>query len=303
MNRMDGMRSVGRDWFGLDGFRPGPRFIRDGARVYLLDEVGSTNAFLRGRGEVATGRMCTWDGWGWQAGSESKLAPVTDLRPGTVVVARQQTAGQGRQGRPWLDCGGLNLSVVVPGHRAAFERGFSVWLGLQTVLVLREDYHLDARLKWPNDIVVGRRKLGGILLETTGTGNTARVVAGLGVNLDTRRGDFPSALRGQATSVRAECGKAPRPGELAGHILTRVENGLDDFESTGWEPFRPALACLDALLGRYIELVTGSGRHEGRAVGLDDQGRLLLETGNGTVRAFRGGDAHLVPSSSESGEA
>ena len=294
---------MGRDWFGLDMFRPGPRFIRDGAVLHLLDDVGSTNAFLRGRGEPAPGRICTWDGWGWQAHSASLLPPVTEPRPGTVVVARRQTAGQGRQGRAWFDCGGLNLSVVVPGHRAAFERGFSVWLGLQTVLVLREDYHLDARLKWPNDIVVGERKMGGILLETTGGGDTARVVAGLGLNLETRRDGFPPALQGQATSVLLERGSAPRPGEMAGRILTRVEAALDDFGRAGWEPFRPALACLDALLGRTVELVTGSGRHRGRAVGLDDEGRLLLETRDGAVRPFRGGDVHLVPGLRESEEA
>lgn len=298
-----GKRAVARDWFGLDQFRPGPRFIRDGAVLHLLDEVGSTNAFLRGRGEPVRGRLCTWDGWGWQAQAETELSPVTEPRPGTVVVARHQTAGRGRQGRFWLDCGGLHLSVVVPGHRAAFERGFSVWLGLQTVLVLREEVHVDARLKWPNDIVVGDRKLGGILLETTGRGEAARVVAGLGLNLDTRRDEFPAALQGMATSVFLERGSAPRPGDLAGRILTRVEAALDDFGRHGWTPFRPALACLDALLGQTVELNTARGPVRGRAVGLDDEGRLLLEQGDGKIRPYRGGEVHLAPARKEGGEA
>ena len=77
---------------------------------------------------------------------------------------------------------------------------------------------------------------------------------------------------------------------------------LDDFGRAGWEPFRPALACLDALLGRTVELVTGSDRHRGRAVGLDDEGRLLLEIEEGTIKPFRGGDVHLVPGLRESEE-
>jgi BirA family biotin operon repressor/biotin-[acetyl-CoA-carboxylase] ligase len=299
----DGSHTAERDWFGLDLFRPGPRFLRDGAHLYLLDEVGSTNAFLRGRGEAARGRLCVWDGWGWQAPAKETLAPVREPHPGTVVVARRQTAGRGRQGRVWLDCGGLNLSVVVPGHRAAFERGFSVWLGLQTVLVLREGDHLDARLKWPNDIVVGQRKLGGILLETTGSGDDARVVAGLGLNLETDSNGFPPGLQGHATSVRLERGRAPRPGDLAGRILTRVEAALDDFGRLGWSPFRPALACLDALLGQTVDLVTAKGPVRGRAVGVDDQGRLLLEDDDGRVRPYRGGDAHLAPVRRGGGEA
>ena len=293
MKRQPDNRVVHRDWFGLDGFRPGPRFIRDGAVLHLLDTVGSTNAFLRGRGQPARGRLCRWDGWGWQAESETLLDPVTTPVPGTVVVARRQTAGRGRQGRQWLDCGGLNLSVVVPEHRASFDRGFPVWLGLQTVLTLREDFHLDARLKWPNDVVVGDRKLGGILLETAGTGTSAVVVAGLGLNLTTPRDGFPRDLQGLATSVLLEGAIVPRPADVAGRILARVEADLDLFGQEGWGPFRPPLACLDSLLGRTVELSVGNTRRRGRAVGLDDQGRLQLEE-DGRVTAYPVGDVHIL---------
>ena len=134
-----------RDWFGLDRFRPGPRFVRDGARCFLLEEVGSTSDFLLGRGEPATGRICEWDGWGWRAQPLRNLRAVGEARLGTVVVAHRQTAGRGRQGRGWTDCGGLHMSCVVPNHRADFELGFSVWLGLMVVLALRDDCGLDAR--------------------------------------------------------------------------------------------------------------------------------------------------------------
>jgi BirA family biotin operon repressor/biotin-[acetyl-CoA-carboxylase] ligase len=285
---------VHRDWFGLDGFLPGPRFIRDGALLYLLETVGSTNDFLRGRGGEAPGRLCTWDGWGWRAEEQRQLAPVADPRPGTVVVAREQTRGRGRQGRHWLDCGGLNLSAVVPGHRAAFERGFSVWLGLQTALTLREDFRIDARLKWPNDITVGGRKLGGILLETAGQGEHAVIVAGLGLNIGARADQIPGGLQGKATSVLMVTGHTLRPGDVAGRVLTRIEAALDAFGREGWAPFRPALALLDCLLGRRVRVVAGGGVHAGRAAGLDDRGRLVLEADNGTNVAVPAGDVHIL---------
>ena len=228
-----GSHPVHRDWFGLDGFLPGPRFTRDGALLYLLETVGSTNDFLRGRGGAAPGRLCAWDGWGWRAQQLEELPPVKVPRPGTVVVARRQTRGRGRQGRSWVDCDGLHLSVVVPGHRASFDRGFSVWLGLQTVLSLREDFSIDARLKWPNDITVGSRKLGGILLETAGRGDQAVIVAGLGLNIGARLDQMPTALHGSATSVRMVTGHAPRPGDVAGRVLARVEAGLDALRTRG----------------------------------------------------------------------
>lgn len=303
MSISHGGQPVHRDWFGLDGFLPGPRFTRDGALLYLLESVGSTNDFLRGRGAAAHGRLCTWDGWGWRAAEQAELAPVATPRPGTVVVARRQTAGRGRQGRRWLDCDGLNLSAVVPGHRASFDQGFSVWLGLQTVLTLREDFSIDARLKWPNDVVVGGRKLGGILLEKAGIGSDEVIVAGLGLNIGARADQLPADLQGGATSVRIVTGHVVRPGDLAGRLLARIETGLDAFGSEGWTPFRPALACLDSLLGQMVRVAVGRRYHAGRAVGLDDGGRLLLEADDGTIVAVPAGDVHLVPLGATDGEA
>jgi BirA family biotin operon repressor/biotin-[acetyl-CoA-carboxylase] ligase len=294
MKRWFRKESVARDWFGLDVFQVGPRFLRDGGTLYLLDEVGSTSEFLRGSGDAARGRLCIWDGWGWKAQKQARLDPVTNPVPGTVVVARKQTAGKGRQGRNWLDCGGLHLSVVVPPHRAFLNQGFSVWLGLLSVLVLREDFRVDARLKWPNDIMVGRFKLGGILLENTRLGSQPMVVAGLGLNLSTTRSDFPPSLQGTATSALIETGRLLRPGEVGGRIITRVEKELDSFQNLGWAPYRPALSHLDCLLGQEIHLVSGGRDFRGRAAGIDDHGALQLEDAEGRSTAFNAGDVHLT---------
>ena len=303
MKLRSGSGPVDRDWFGLEAFLPGPRFTRDGGQLYLLDEVGSTNDFLRGRGPDAVGRRCRWDGWGGVAQTRSRQAPVLELKPGTVVVARRQTAGRGRQGRQWVDCGGLHLSVSVPRHRAAFNRGFSVWLGLIVALVLREGERVDARLKWPNDIVVGRRKLGGLLLERAGTGEMAQVVAGLGLNLSAGPHDLPWALRETATSLAAEGGRVPRLGELCARLLLRVEAELDRFCDEGWAEYRPAVELLDSLLVQRVCLVTRQGEIRGHAIGMDEQGVLLvepvLECGAKRVAAVRVGDVHLLPATDE----
>lgn len=287
---------VGRDWFGLDHFVPGPRFLRDGSVLYLLDEVGSTNDFLLGRGEPARGRRCSWDGWGWRAQEITRLDPVSDPAPGTVVVARRQTAGRGRQGRTWSDCGGLNLTVVIPPHHASFDRGFSVWLGLLSVLVLREDFNVDARLKWPNDIMVGDRKLGGILVESTGARSRSRiaVAAGLGLNLTTGAADFPPHLFGQATSIYLVNRRRVKPAEIAGRLIARVERELDRFDMLGWEPWCEILSCLDCLLGREIIVGSGGRRFQGQAAGIDEKGALLLVDAAGATTAFSAGDVHLV---------
>jgi BirA family biotin operon repressor/biotin-[acetyl-CoA-carboxylase] ligase len=291
---LSGRGPLSRDWFGLDGFKPGPRFTREGSRLYLLDEVGSTNDFLLGRGEPAQGRVCQLDEWGWSANDHQILRPPKDIEPGLVVVARSQTAGKGRQGRAWLDCGGLHLSVVVPAHRASFEKGFSVWVGLMVVLCLREEFNVDARLKWPNDIVCGGRKLGGILLENRRIGHETAIIAGLGLNLDTRANQLPASLQGNATSIWLETGRKVRPADVAGLVLSRAENEIDRFEEAGWVPWRHALSCLNCLLGREVRLAMGDRQIVGRARGLDDAGGLLLETPDGQVRAVSAGEVHLL---------
>lgn len=294
------MRSLGargpvsRDWFGLDLFRPGPRFTRQGSRLFLLDEVGSTNDFLLGRGEPAQGRECVLDAWGWSAQEHRTLPPPAEIELGLVAVARRQTRGKGRQGRTWLDCGGLHLSVVVPEHRASFEKGFSVWLGLMVVLCLREDFQVDARLKWPNDIMSGGRKMGGILVENRPTGSGTVVIAGLGLNLETRSDQFPASLQGFATSVWQETGRKVRPGEVAGLVLSRIENEIDRFDTVGWKPWQHALSCLDCLLGREVRLIRGSRDILGQARGIDRNGSLLLEDAQGRLQGFAAGDVHLV---------
>ncbi len=295
MKDLPGSAKVRRDWFGLADFRPGPKFLRDGSALYLLDEVGSTSDFLTGRGGPAEGRLCSWDGWGWSAESPRSLGPVIEPGPGTVVVAHKQIAGRGRQGRTWQDCGGLHLSVVVPPHRAALEHGFSVWLGLITVLVLREDFQLDARLKWPNDIIVRDRKIGGILLQRSGPPDKRLVVAGLGLNLATEPAEFPASLQGSATSYSIETGLTIGPGEIAGRIIARVESELDRFQADGWAPYRPALDLLDCLLGNEVRLSVGEVVQIGRAVGIDDHGGLIISGGDGTRQTFHAGNVHLLP--------
>lgn len=296
MKDIPGNGLVSRDWFGLDLFQPSPRFLRGGVRLYLLDTVGSTNEFLLGRGEAAPGRLCVWDDWGWKASEHQTLQPVTDPRPMTVAVAHHQTAGRGRQGRNWVDCGGLHLSVVVPSYQATPALGFPVWLGLMAVLCLRDHYAVDARLKWPNDILVAGRKLGGILLKQSGPPEEPVVVAGLGLNLGDPAEIFPPDLQGQATSLWRLTRRQFRPGEVAGHLVCRVDDELNRYYDQGLISWSDDLAALDDLAGRRLSLDAGGRQLMGKAVGIDDGGRLLLDTGGEKPEAFSAGDVHILNS-------
>jgi BirA family biotin operon repressor/biotin-[acetyl-CoA-carboxylase] ligase len=289
-----------RDWFGLGEYPLDHNGVNS---LYLLDTVGSTNEFLRGQGSGTSGRLCRWDGQRWQAGVLEMQQPVVQPCPGIVVVSRLQTAGRGRQGRSWVDCGGLNLSFAVDPMRAAVAQGFSVWLGLIVTLVLQQKFSIDARLKWPNDILVRGRKIGGILVQRNVLESGPVLIAGVGLNLDATVVDLPAGLESIATSFRIESGKTCQPAEVAAELLGRVEADLDLFSTEGWSRFRSDWRRVDALVGRHVSLVAGEETHAGEVVGLSDSGALMMKlSGSGEEMLFHAGEVHILPNPDGWGE-
>jgi BirA family biotin operon repressor/biotin-[acetyl-CoA-carboxylase] ligase len=193
-------------------------------------------------------------------------------RVGDIVVADQQTAGRGRLGRVWASpLGGLYATFIVPSDRLLALRA-----GLAAARAL-EALGAAVRLKWPNDLVVGERKLGGILIEANA--DVARV--GIGINLTTSPlGDATSLLD---LGVRADRDTLVRAihSEL---MAQESEAGILD-----------SYRARSATLGRCVRVVAGAGRTlDGRAVGIDALGRLLVETRDG-VDAVSSGDCLHAP--------
>ncbi len=147
---------------------------------------------------------------------------------GTLVVAEEQTRGKGRLGRRWHSPPGLGLwfsLVLRPEVNAGESSGISLVVALAVAVVLRDAYGVDTRIKWPNDVVVGPRKICGILTEAEFHGDGVEfVVVGTGINVGQREGDFPPALRGRATSIAIE---SP-PGADRVDVLRRVLRAVEE---------------------------------------------------------------------------
>ncbi len=259
-----------------------------------MDSVGSTSDFLLGRGEPASGRRCLWREWGWEAQPVARHAPPRQPGPGTLAVARRQTHGRGRQGQHWQDCGGLFLSWVWRFDLQVLRAGLPVWIGLITAQALGEQYGLNVQLKWPNDLLVGGRKLGGFLLDRIGTEPAGTAVAGLGLNLGATKLDFPPDLLTRATSLQMLLGRTPQPAEVAGVVLARLGAERAQFEAAGWQPFSRSFARLDWLAGRAVTLTAGRRVVRGYAAGIDRQGALIVITPGGPNRHLQAGDVHLT---------
>jgi len=202
----------------------------------------------------------------------------------TIVLAEQQTAGSGRRGRQFFSpLGGLYMSVILrPAIPPARLPLITLAAGVACSLVLEKPARLSVRLKWPNDLYIGERKLGGILTEAAPYSAARReipfVVVGIGMNVNTRPESFPRELRNHVISLY-DVGQSPYDIEaLATGVvaqLARIVHALgDDGESvcTAWRQ-------RDFLLGREITWQDPQGRVvQGYGAGLTDDGCYLIRT-------------------------
>jgi BirA family biotin operon repressor/biotin-[acetyl-CoA-carboxylase] ligase len=219
---------------------------------------------------------------------------------GLAVCADAQTQGRGRLGRSWHSPAGRNLYVSLvlrPDVAAARVPQIS----LLTALALRRALadvcpRLPVAVKWPNDIWVDSRKLGGVLCEMDAELDRARhVVVGVGLNLNLAADELPTELVGVATSVRIEQG-APvsRPVVLAAFLNT-FEAVLNDWlKGDDLGPFVSELEGCSVLNGRRIRVDLGRQTAEGLAAGLASDGRLRLLLDNGSELLISSGEAHIL---------
>ena len=262
--------------------------------IEVVRETGSTNADLLAR-IGATGSAV--DGG----------AP--DVEPGPMLlVAHRQTAGRGRAGRQWLsDAGSLTFSVAW-----RFTRPLSGLVGLPLVVgvalaeVLRRR-GADVGLKWPNDVLLDGQKLAGVLIETTavtgragkagvvgGGGDGTWAVIGIGLNL-VASADIEQQASGLARALPIARLPATDRNQLLAEVLDALADCLPRFDVTGFAPWARRWNALHAFAGREVWILDGTRElHAGRASGVDDSGRLLLETSAGTV-AVMAGDVSLRP--------
>jgi BirA family biotin operon repressor/biotin-[acetyl-CoA-carboxylase] ligase len=226
---------------------------------------------------------------------EAKMAARQGAAHGATWVAEEQTAGRGRRGRAWISPPGEGLlfSVLV---RLACAPASLPPIALLTGLavhaaVLRAVPHADVRCKWPNDVVVGGRKLAGVLVEAVTVGSRVEaVVIGIGINVHTRI--FPPDLSAIATSV-ALVGNAAPPDRatLLADTLASLDHDLHAVAARGLGLVRARIEAADGLRGSRVRSDVGV---EGVASGIDDDGRLWVRLDDGSLARWSAGEVHLV---------
>jgi BirA family biotin operon repressor/biotin-[acetyl-CoA-carboxylase] ligase len=217
---------------------------------------------------------------------------------GTVVVAEEQSKGRGRLGRAWHSprgCG-LWLSLVLrPPLEPEESTTVSLSGALGVVSALGRHYGIQARLKWPNDVLVGQRKICGILTEGEFAGaSVSFVIMGMGINVLNREADFPPELRSIATSIRLETGRSVPRGEVLADVLEGIEVEYLRLCSEGFRGIREGILAHSLLLGKLVRVATGRGMVEGVAQDIDDAGALIVRKENGVLERVIAGDAAAI---------
>jgi BirA family biotin operon repressor/biotin-[acetyl-CoA-carboxylase] ligase len=215
-----------------------------------------------------------------------------------ACLTELQHAGRGRRGRRWIAPFGAGVALSVAwtfSDGAGTLAALSLGVGVAVARALARAGAQGVTLKWPNDIWLHDRKMGGVLIELRAEASgPAHVVIGVGINVD-----LPAASRREieasgvhVAAVADACAVAPSRNLVAGAILDEVLSMLGQFEREGFGPFRDAWTALDALSGRPARVLLGSTAVSGTACGVDQEGALLLDTG-GRVQRFVSGEASL----------
>ncbi len=227
---------------------------------------------------------------------QAKLDAENGAREGTLIVADMQTAGRGRRGRAWSSPPGANVYftlILKPDFQVELASMVTLVTGLAVAEGIRATCGLEARIKWPNDIVVNGKKVCGMLAEMSAERDFIHYVV-MGVGINVARQDFPAEIAQTAACLEQECGCAVSRAEIIVNVMKIFEKYYDMFRRDG---------SLAGLLERYNGMLAGKdgevrvldpkGEFRGISRGINSTGELLVEREDGAVEAVYAGEVSV----------
>lgn len=210
-----------------------------------------------------------------------------------LVLAERQVSGRGRRGRKWVSPFADNLyySLVlrIDGGMRQLE-GLSLVVGLAVMHTLRKVGVAGAGLKWPNDVLVGNKKIAGILLELVGDpADVCHVVLGIGINVNMQAAE---EVDQQWTSVRLESGQVHDRNALAVQLSEQLQAYIQRHQDRGFSALQAEWQDGHLWQGRSVSLIAGTNQIDGVVLGIDNQGALRLQV-DGVEKLFSGGELSL----------
>ena len=243
-----------------------------GREIFFYDTVGSTNTVAL---ELAEG-----------------------TNEGAVVISDSQERGRGRLGRSWVSPPGLNIYMsIILRPRITPDQVTLITLlsAVACAHAMRKTTGLAIAVKWPNDLMVADKKLGGILTEIkTTTKEVVCAVIGIGINVNMQAGDFPEEIRVSATSVKNETGQSFLRERIVSEILNETDRWYRVLNSGQKQEIISEWQRLTSTLGRQVLVTAGQEKYTGLAEAIDDGGILLIRLPTGEIKRISSGDLTVL---------
>lgn len=226
----------------------------------------------------------------------AKLDAEKGAPQGALVVADMQTAGRGRRGRSWSSPAGTNAYftlILKPEFDPDRASMLTLVMALAVAEGIRETCGLEARIKWPNDIVIGGKKVCGMLTELSVQQEYIQyVVIGAGVNVGVQ--EFPPEIADTAACLEEECGRSVPRAQLIIHIMEAFEKYYEKFtETLDFSVLKETYDSLLANCGREVCVLDPGGEYTGISRGINSAGELLVELPDGSEKAVYAGEVSV----------
>jgi len=216
---------------------------------------------------------------------------------GAVIVAEEQTGGTGRLGRAWVSPGGGIWTTIILKPRIPIDRLFMLTMvgSLAVVRAIKKVVDIGALIKWPNDIYIGDKKVGGVITELSAEGPIVHyVLVGIGVDVNVTLRNLPPGLRESATSLSAELGHEVDRAILLATFLREFELRYNQVESGEYDTIVREWKSLSWTLEHRVRIHLGTRVFEGDAIDIDDYGALIVRKDSGTVERVIAGDCEHI---------
>jgi BirA family biotin operon repressor/biotin-[acetyl-CoA-carboxylase] ligase len=216
---------------------------------------------------------------------------------GEVVVVESQTAGKGRMGRQWESPSGVNiyLSIIL---RPPFPPSKIPLITLMTAVACAEAIEEVAgvlpAIKWPNDLLLGEKKIGGILTEADMEMDKINfIIVGIGINVNMPRSAFPPSIRDTATSLQEVLGKQVSRVTIIQTLLQKFELWYTRFKEGRGKEIKRRWEELSQIRGKHVSVAFMGEMVQGMALEIDADGALLIQEAGGAVKRIVAGDVHV----------
>jgi BirA family biotin operon repressor/biotin-[acetyl-CoA-carboxylase] ligase len=215
---------------------------------------------------------------------------------GLVVLAEEQVKGRGRSGNKWLSGKGDSVicSILLTESDIDAEL-LSLTIAVATAQAIGKCTKAEAKIKWPNDIILNNKKVAGILVESKKAGKNTSYVIGIGINCHQAKIDFPAELRKTATSIDIETGGAIDRTSLIKRLLVSIEASLEIAEQKKDEIIED-WRRLSTQLGQRVSLVYNKRKFAGNCIGIDPENGLILQLDTGGIRMFHAAQTTVAKS-------